>query len=84
MGSTQPGVGSRWLSHDKAKGRIDVVGGFKEMESVLHTREGLNGAQVGKEVSVLKEFLCQAKKVETRGRSQQKCAHQCFVGAARI
>lgn len=54
------------------------------MESVLHTREGLNGAQVGKEVSVLKEFLCQAKKVETRGRSQQKCAHQCFVGAARI
>lgn len=31
-----------------------MVGGFKEMESVLHTREGLNGAQVGKEVSVLK------------------------------
>ena len=69
----------------RPEARIDVVGGFKEMESVLHNREGLEWRSGGRrswrgEVSVLNEFLSHAKKVETRGRSQQKCAHQRFVG----
>lgn len=40
----------------RPEARVDVVGGFKVMESVLHTQEGLERRWVGEETG---EVRCQ-------------------------